>query len=65
MLHVAAAGLADALDVALGLTLGGRQLGPLRALALELLEAILELGQTLLDVVVALSVELTMSGSSL
>jgi len=48
----------DPLDVALGLTLGGGQLRALGALGLELLEAVLELGQALLDVLVAVGLGL-------
>ena len=52
--------LRDPVDVALGLAPGGRELGALGPLALELAQSLLELGQPALDLVVALGLELVL-----
>ena len=65
VLRLARGRLGDALDVALGLTLGGGELRALGTLAFELLQTVFELGQTLLDVVVAIGLELTLLGIEL
>ena len=61
---LALGGLGDPLDVALRLALGGGELRALGALALQLLQAVLELGQPLLDLVVAVGVSISCFSSS-
>src|SRR5262245_21814913 len=60
VLGVALGGLGDPVDVALGLAAGGRELRALGALALELAQAVFQLGQPALDLVVAVRLELTL-----
>ena len=60
MLGLALGRLGDPVDVALGLAPGGRELGALGPLALQLAKALFELGQPALDLVVALGLELVL-----
>src|SRR5205085_7184487 len=57
---LAAGRLGEALDVALGLPAGRGELGALGPLALQLAQALLELGQALADLVVAAPVDLAL-----
>ncbi len=65
VLGVASRHLMDALHVTLCLALRGRQLCALRALGLELLQPVLELVESLLDVDVALGLDVTLLGLQL
>ena len=65
VLGLATRGLVDLLDVTLGLALGGGQLGALGALALQLLQPVLELAEALLDVLVALGLDVALLGLDL
>ncbi len=65
VLGLAARGLVDLLDVALGLPLGGGQLRALGALVGKLLQPVLELGETLADVLVTVGLEVALLGLEL